>query len=42
MLISFFNKSGAETGLNETKIFSLTEMVKKELYNKIPLDDVKR
>jgi hydroxymethylglutaryl-CoA lyase len=38
MLISFFNESAIETGLNETKIFSLTEMVKKELYNKIPLD----
>lgn len=39
MLISFFNESAIETGLNETKIFSLTEMVKKELYNKIPLEE---
>jgi len=42
MLVDFFNSLGIQTGLNETKIFSLTEMVKKELYNKIPLAEVKR
>ena len=38
MLVDFFNSLGIQTGLNETKIFSLTEMVQKELYSKIPLD----
>ena len=42
MLVDFFNSLGIQTGLNETKIFPLTEMVKKELYNKIPLAEVKR
>ena len=37
MLVHFFNESGIETGLNEKKISSLTEMVQKELYDKIPL-----
>ena len=37
-LISFFNSLGIENGLNEKKVFSLTEMVQKELYSKIPLD----
>jgi hydroxymethylglutaryl-CoA lyase len=38
MLVNFFNSLGIQTGLNETKIFSLTEMVKKELYSKISLN----
>ena len=38
MLIRFFNESGVETGVNPKKIFSLTEMVQKELYKKIPLN----
>jgi len=38
MLVDSFNSLGIETGLNETKIFSLTEMVKKELYSKISLN----
>jgi len=42
MLVDFFNSLGIQTGLNETKIFSLTEMVKKELYKKISLAEVKR
>ena len=40
-LVHFFNESEIETGLNEKKIFSLTEMVQRELYSKIPLDNVK-
>jgi len=42
MLVDFFNSLGIQTGLNKTKIFSLTEMVQKELYSKIPLAEVKR
>jgi hydroxymethylglutaryl-CoA lyase len=42
MLVNFFNSLGIQTGLNKTKIFSLTEMVQKELYSKIPLAEVKR
>ncbi|MBW2002499.1 MAG: hypothetical protein JRI30_08305 [Deltaproteobacteria bacterium] len=38
MLVNYFNSSGVHTGLDETKIFSLTEMLKKELYSKIPLN----
>ena len=38
MLVDYFNSLGIHTGLNETKIFSLTEMLKKELYSKIPLN----
>jgi len=38
MLVDFFNSLGIQTGLNETKIVSLAEMVKKELYSKIPLN----
>ncbi len=38
MLVDFFNSLGIETGLNKTKIFPLTEMVKKELYSKISLN----
>jgi len=38
MLVHFFNESAIETGVNAKKIFSLTEMVQKELYNKIPLN----
>jgi hydroxymethylglutaryl-CoA lyase len=37
MLIHFFNESGIETSVDEKKLFSLTEMVQKELYDKIPL-----
>jgi hydroxymethylglutaryl-CoA lyase len=37
MLVVFFHSLGIQTGLNETKIFSLTNMVQKELYSKIPL-----
>ena len=42
MLVDFFNSLGIQTGLNKTKIFSLTEMVQKELYSQIPLAEVKR
>jgi hydroxymethylglutaryl-CoA lyase len=42
MLVDYFNSLGIQTGLNETKIISLTEMVKKELYSQIPLAEVKR
>jgi hydroxymethylglutaryl-CoA lyase len=42
MLVDFFTSLGIQTGLNEAKVFSLTEMVKKELYSKIPLTEVKR
>ena len=42
MLVDFFNSLGIQIGLNETKIFSLTEMVQKKLYSKIPLAEVKR
>jgi len=38
MLVDYFNSLGIHTGLNKTKIFSLTEMLKKELYSKIPLN----
>ena len=41
MLVHFFNESAIETGLNETKIFSLTEMVQRELYSKISLHKAK-
>ena len=37
MLVHFFNESGIETSVDEKKLFSLTEMVQKELYDKIPL-----
>jgi len=37
MLVHFFNESGIETSVDEKKLFSLTEMVQKELYSKIPL-----
>jgi len=40
MLVHFFNESGIETGLDEEKIFSLTEMIQKELYSKITLNKV--
>lgn len=44
ILVDFFNESGIETSVDEKKVFSLTEMVKKKLYDKIPLskDIVKR
>ena len=42
MLVDFFHSSGIQTGLNKIKIFSLTEMVKKELYSKIPHAELKR
>ncbi len=38
ILTSFFNSLGIENGLNEKKVFSLTEMVQNELYSKITLD----
>ena len=41
MLVHFFNESGIETKLNETKILSIAEIVQKELYNKILLVKVK-
>ena len=37
MLVHFFNESGIETGINEKKIYSLKEMIQRELYDKIPL-----
>ena len=37
MLVHFFNESGIETSVDEKKVFSLTEMVQKELYSKISL-----
>jgi hydroxymethylglutaryl-CoA lyase len=36
-LVHFFNKLGIETGLNETQVFSLSDMVQRELYSKIGL-----
>jgi len=36
-LVHFFCESGVETGLSKEKVFSLAEMVRKELYNRIPL-----
>jgi hydroxymethylglutaryl-CoA lyase len=33
-LVRFFNESGIETGIDEEKVFSLTEMVQRELYDK--------
>jgi len=42
MLVDFFNESEIETSVDEKKIFSLTEMVKKELYSKIPFAEVKK
>jgi hydroxymethylglutaryl-CoA lyase len=41
MLVHFFNESGIETSVDEKKLFSLTEMVQKELYTKIPLTEDK-
>jgi len=38
MLVDCFNEARIQTGLDGAKIFSLTEMVKKELYNKISLN----
>jgi hydroxymethylglutaryl-CoA lyase len=38
MLVDFFHSLGIKTGLNEKKIFSLTEMIQRELYRKIPLN----
>jgi hydroxymethylglutaryl-CoA lyase len=37
-LVHFFNSLGIDTGLNEKKVFSLTETVQRKLYHKIPLD----
>ena len=37
ILVDYFNKSGIETSVDEKKVFSLAEMVRKELYTKIPL-----
>jgi hydroxymethylglutaryl-CoA lyase len=36
-LVHFFNQLGIENGINETQLFSLSEMVQKELYSKIAL-----
>jgi hydroxymethylglutaryl-CoA lyase len=36
-LIRFFHASGVKTGINEAKLSSLTELVERELYSKIPL-----
>jgi len=36
-LVHLFNSLGIKTGLNEKKVFSLAEMVQRELYSKIPL-----
>jgi hydroxymethylglutaryl-CoA lyase len=33
-LVRFFKKSGIESGIDEQKVFSLTEMVQRELYSK--------
>ncbi len=33
-LVRFFNESGIETGIDKEKVFSLTEMVQRELYGK--------
>ena len=33
-LVRFFKKSGIESGIDEQKVFSLTEMVQRELYGK--------
>jgi hydroxymethylglutaryl-CoA lyase len=33
-LVRFFNESGMETGIDKEKLFSLTEMVQRELYGK--------
>lgn len=37
MLVRFFHKSGIETGLNEKKIFSLKDIIDRELFGKITL-----
>jgi hydroxymethylglutaryl-CoA lyase len=37
MLVRFFHESGIKTGLDEKKIFSLKDMIDKELFRKIPL-----
>ena len=39
MLVHFFNESAIETSVDEKKLFSLTEMVQKELYSKITLNE---
>jgi len=36
-LISFFNSANIETTINQKKVFSLAELIKKELYQKIQL-----
>lgn len=36
-LVRFFHQSGVETGLDEKKVFSLKDMIEKELFRKIPL-----
>ncbi|MCD6295802.1 MAG: hypothetical protein J7M30_01455 [Deltaproteobacteria bacterium] len=33
-LVRFFNESGIETGIDKQKVFSLTEMMQRELYDK--------
>lgn len=37
MLVRFFHESGIKTGLDEKKIFSLKDMINKELFRKIQL-----
>jgi len=37
-LVHSFHKWGIETGIDEEKVFSLTDMFQKQLYNKIGLD----
>lgn len=37
MLVRFFHESGIVTGLDEKKVFSLADMIDKELFRKIPL-----
>ena len=36
-LVRFFNESRIESGIDEQKVFSLTDMVQRELYSNIPL-----
>ncbi len=39
-LVRFFHESGIETGLEEKKVFSLADMIDKELFRKIPLQQI--
>ena len=40
MLVHFFHESGIKTGLNEKKVFTLADMIEKELFRKIPLPQI--